>query len=95
MSFIKIEEGYPIFMYDMAAKQNNTLAFTKQSKKIGILDFYDSLTIIVKIVAAMKGAVAELQEVHKPDNGLTTTALEIATYKHILNDLKQVKGQED
>lgn len=90
----RIEEGYPIFMYDMAAKQNNTVAFTKNSERIGILDFYESLTIMVKIIAAMKGAYSELNEVHRPDNGLTATALEISAYKFILAELKVVKGEK-
>ena len=31
VSFIKIEEGYPTFMYDMSSKQNNTLLMTRES----------------------------------------------------------------
>lgn len=81
-------------MYNMQAKQNNTLAFTKNSTRIGILDFYESLSIIVKITAAMKGANKELQDVHRPDNGLSATCLEISTYKFILAELKQVKGEK-
>lgn len=41
-------------MYDMSAKQNNTLAFNKESQRIGILDFYESMHMIVKVVAAMQ-----------------------------------------
>lgn len=29
LTFARIEEGYPCFMYDMSAKQNNTLVFTR------------------------------------------------------------------
>lgn len=43
-------------MYDMSAKQNNTLQYTSQSERIGMLDFYESLTVLVKVIAAMKGA---------------------------------------
>ncbi|CDW82479.1 UNKNOWN [Stylonychia lemnae] len=93
VSFIKIEEGYPIFMYDMATKQNNTLSFTKDSQRIGILDFYESMHMIVKVVAAMQGAFQELNEIHRPDNGLMTTALEISTYRYFLAELKVVKGE--
>jgi hypothetical protein len=47
-------------MYDMAAKQNNTLIFTKDSRRIGMLDFYDSLSVLVKVVAALQGAYDEI-----------------------------------
>jgi hypothetical protein len=39
-----------------------------------MLDFYESLTVLVKVIAAMKGAYEELNEVHRPDNGLTHSA---------------------
>ncbi len=42
-----------------------------------MLDFYESLTVLVKVIAEMRGACNELSEVHKPDNGLTLTALDI------------------
>lgn len=89
----RIEEGYPIFIYEMAAKLNNTIKLTASSERIGILDFYDSMQMITKILAAMKGAFSEILDVHKPDNGLTITALEIATYRYILAELKIVKGE--
>ena len=92
---IRIEEGYPIFMYDMSAKQNNTLQFTSQSERIGMLDFYESLTICVKIIAAMKGAYEELNDVHRPDNGLTHSSLELCTYRYLHAELKMVKGNSD
>ena len=81
-------------MYDLTSKQNNTLAFTKQSRRIGILDFYDSLHIIVKIVAAMQGAFKELCHVHRPDNGLMVTALQISCFKYFLAELKVIKGEK-
>ncbi len=81
-------------MYDMSSKQNNTIAFTKGSERIGILDFYDSMGIIIKVIAAMRGAFNEINELHRPDNGLTTSALELCTYKFILSELKMVKGEK-
>ena len=91
----RIEEGYPVFMYDMSSKQNNTMSYTRHSQKIGMLDFYESLTVLVKVIAAMKGACNELSEVHKPDNGLTLTALDIQTYRYIHAELKIIKGEKD
>ena len=52
VSFIKIQEGYPMFLYDTAVKKQNKIKLTKESKEIGMLDFYDGLQNIVKIVAA-------------------------------------------
>jgi hypothetical protein len=70
-------------MYDMSTKQNNTMAYTRHSERIGMLDFYESLTVIVKIIASMKMAFNELNNAHKPDNGLTISALELCTYRYI------------
>lgn len=50
--------------------------------------------MIVKVVAAMQGAFQELNEVHRPDNGLTTTALEVSTYRYFLAELKVIKGEK-
>lgn len=66
-------------MYDMVAKQNNTLVYTRRSDRIGMLDFYESLTVIVKVAAALKLAFNEIYEIHRPDNGLTSSCLELAT----------------
>jgi hypothetical protein len=82
-------------MYDMASKQNNTMSYTKDSERIGMLDFYDSLTVLVKVIAAMRGACLELGEVHKPDNGLSLSALELCTYRYIHAELKLIKGEKD
>jgi len=76
----------------MSDKLNNTILMTEESERIGILDFYESLQILVKLIAAMKGTVEELQLLHKPDNGMLVTCLELCTYKHILAELKELKG---
>ena len=55
VSFIKIEEGYPIFMNDTSAKENNTMQFMKDSQKVGILDFYESLSVITKFHTLIAG----------------------------------------
>ena len=81
-------------MYDMSAKQNNTVLYTKHSERIGMLDFYDSLSVIVKIVAAMKGVMEELHDVHRPDNGQTDASIDLCAYKYLLAELKVVKGEQ-
>ena len=80
-------------MQDMSDKLNNTIQMTGESERIGILDFYESFQILVRLVAAMKGTAEELELLHKPDNGMLTTCLEICTYKHILAELKTLKGE--
>ncbi len=82
-------------MYDMSSKQNNTLTFTRSSKRIGMLDFYESMHMLVKVIAVMQGAVCELAEVHRPDNGLMTTCLQIATLRYVQAELKIVKGEKN
>ena len=91
VSFIKIEEGYPIFIYDMASKLNNTFKISKDSERIGILDFYESLQIISKIAAVIRGTCKEFNDIHKPDNGLLSTCLEVSTLRYILGELKLIK----
>lgn len=78
----------------MSSKINNTIVYTNQSERIGILDFYESLTILVKIVAAMNGAIKELYDVHRPENGLTSSAIELSTLKFIHAELKIIKGEK-
>lgn len=78
----------------MSSKLNNTVMYTSNSNRIGMLDFYDSLTIMVKIVAAIKGAVGEIHQTHRPESGLTSSALELATLKFIQAELKIVKGEK-
>ena len=48
---------------------------------------------IVRVIAAMQIAFEEIKEVHRPDNGLTATSLEIATYRYFLSELKVIKGE--
>ena len=55
VSFIKIQEGYPIFIYDTAVKEQNKISVNPEShRKIGILDFYESLANLPRIVSAIQ-----------------------------------------
>lgn len=40
-----------MFIYDTAVKKQNKVKIIEQGKEIGILDFYESLAYITKIVA--------------------------------------------
>jgi hypothetical protein len=59
-----------------------------------MLDFYESLSVLVKIIAAMRVASQEVSEVHRADNGLTLTSLELCTYRYLQAELKIVKGEK-
>ncbi len=80
-------------MYDMSSKLHNTVLYSSHSERIGMLDFYESLSILIKVIAAMKGAFSELYEIHHPENGLTTSAMELCTYRFLQAELKMVKGE--
>ena len=41
------------------------------------------------------GAVRELSDVHKPDNGLLLSALEKATYESLIMELKKVQDEDN
>jgi hypothetical protein len=58
-------------------KKQNKIRITKESKEIGILDFYDGLSNINKVVAACQTACNELQDVHKPDNGFIAATTDL------------------
>ena len=78
VSFIKIQEGYPIFIYNTAIKEQNKVQVNPESSRsIGILDFYESLSNLPKIVSALQNCLAELNGVHKPDNGYMSAALDV------------------
>ena len=54
-NFIKTQEGYPFFLKQLG---NNTdslskIKFTDLSNEVGVLDFYESMTAIPKLFAAI------------------------------------------
>ena len=80
VSFIKIQEGYPIFVYDTAIKAQNKVTLSPESvREIGILDFYESLSNLPKVISAIQSCQAELHLVHRPDNGYMSAALDVVT----------------
>ena len=70
------------------------MKITEKGREIGILDFYESLAYITKIVAVCQHAVQEIFDVHRPDNGLVSAALELNTFKFLLAELRAVKAEE-
>lgn len=53
VSFIKLQEGYPVFVDPKSTKKQNKVRVTTEGKEIGILDFYESLQSVTKVVAAI------------------------------------------
>ena len=97
VSFIKLQEGHPSFLYDNAVKKQNKVKLTigcKESKDIGILDFYDGLSNITKVVAACSHTCAEMQEVHKPDNGFISAATDLVATQFLLAELRAVRAEQ-
>ena len=61
---------------------------------MGLLDFYDSLHVMPRAIAAMSKAVKELVEVHRPDNGMMAASLELSAYKMLMAELKVVQNED-
>jgi len=49
----------------------------------GILDIYESLSQVVKLVAISHHAVQELHDIHQPDNGLISSLNDLVTIEFI------------
>lgn len=47
-----------------------------------------------RIVSAIANCCSELQEVHKPDNGYMSAALDVVTFQFLLAELKGVRAEE-
>jgi len=62
---------------------------------MSVLDFYESLQIMPRIIASIQGAVKELSDVHKPDNGLMMSALEKSTYDGLMQELRKVTDEDN
>lgn len=90
-SFVKMAEGYPHYIYKQAGSTKNAFKFHPNGAAIDLLDFYEGLQVMPRVLAAIDRSVKDLQEAHKPDNGLTAAALELMTYKQMLKELDEVK----
>ena len=70
------------------------MKLTQEGRPIGILDFYESLSILPKLVSVMQHTCQELRNVHRPDNGFMEAAMDTVTYQFILAELKGVRAEE-
>ena len=93
-SFIKIQEGYPIFLYETAVKEQNKVKLVHTGKKVGILDFYDSLSILPRIVAALTHSCNEIRDVHQPDNGFMSAAMDLVSLQFIQAELVALRSEQ-
>jgi len=94
VSFIKLQEGYPAFCYHNADKKQNKVKITSEGHEIGILDFYESLSVASKVIAAFSHTLTELSTVHRPENGFIAAAQDVVTHQFILAELKAVRAEE-
>ena len=91
VGFIKMSEGYPQFIFKNASTKPE-FKMSKKSEAIGVLDFYESLCIMPQVISAIERAVLELKDCHKPDNGLTSTCMELSAYKFLTSELMNVQN---
>lgn len=95
VSFIKIQEGYPIFIYETAVKSQNKVKINPEgSRDIGILDFYESLANMPRVISAIQNCCSELHDVHRPDNGFMSAAMDVVTLQFLLAELKAIRSEE-
>lgn len=95
MSFIKLQEGYPVFYSPTEVRKENMVQVAPGCNKIGILEIYESLTSVVKVSAACYHAVKEILDCHEPDNGLVASMYELVTLEFMLAELKAVKSEQN
>jgi len=86
--FARQLEGYPSYFSDV--KEPGT-KLGLHTESVGLFDFYDSLSIVPKINAALFQTFAELVNVNKPENGLAVSALESELYKEARVVVKRMR----
>ena len=64
--FSKQMDGYPWFFSSPDAR----VKLFKGDRKIGLFDFYESLSCLSKINGALSQTLSELAKLHTPENGL-------------------------
>ena len=92
-SFIKLQEGYPLFFSETEYSKHNKVTLVPDGHEIGILEVFDSLSQVVRVAAASHHACREVAEVHKPDNGLISALYELVTTEFLLAELRAVRSE--
>lgn len=93
ISFIKLQEGYPIFISQTESSKNNMIKIVPGGTEIGMLEIYESLGSVVRVTAACHHAMDELNEVHQPDNGTLSTLQNLVCMEFMLAELRAVKDE--
>ena len=92
ISFIKVQEGYPMF-YGDEHKPQNQVKLTPDAKPIGMLEMFESLSQITKVAAVTYTACKEVADAHRPDNGLIASAMDMVTMQFLHAELKAVRAE--
>ena len=74
--------------------QNKVRVNPESSREIGILDFYESISNLPKIVSAIQTCQAELHGLHKPDNGYMSAALDVVILQFLHAELMVIRAEE-
>jgi hypothetical protein len=78
-NFIKTQEGYPFFLREQNGKEAvdslSKIKFTDFSNEVGVLDFYESLTILPKLCSAIEVIFNEISNDICPSNNLELISL--------------------
>ena len=97
-NFIKTQEGYPIFL----KHSNDPLSkvkFSSFSAEIGVLDFYESLTILPKVCSSLQILFQDLLQHTPPQSNLHAIHLQTVFYQKCWVEYKKCKaytgGEED
>ena len=90
VSFIKLQEGYPLFFHHTNDSKHNTVEPVPGANPINILDIYESLSLVTRVAAVITNMCAELNEVHRPDSGFITAALELKAMEFLLVEMRGV-----
>lgn len=93
VSFIKLQEGFPIFYAESEVTRQNKTRLLPNATEIGILDFYESLSQVVKFVAGQHHCLKELKEAHRPDNALISVLQDIVAIEYIQAELDAVRAE--
>jgi len=73
-NFIKTQEGYPHFFRNMQDRLSN-VKYSNASSSFGILDFYESLTILPNVHALIEQGEAELKNDLRPAGPVQDTIM--------------------
>jgi hypothetical protein len=90
VSFIKLQEGYPVFFQETEDQKHTKVRIVPGANEINLLEIYESLSQVTMLAASTHHAISELNEVHKPDNGLTSSSMDLVTLEFLLAEMRAV-----